>query len=97
IYHCTIFSADCLLPCGNSISTSSLGRRTVEVRGTHMATSEFWQRVSASVSSTPEWTEGAGRGGTRSSRGPARVWMVLDGLTIFGASVLATLYKLRTG
>src|ERR1035437_2867054 len=62
-----------------------------------MATSEFWQRVSASVSSTPEWTEGAGRGGTRSSRGPARVWMVLDGLTIFGASVLATLYELRTG
>ena len=62
-----------------------------------MATSEFWQRVSASVSSSPEWAEGAGGGTSRSSRGAAKGWMILDAVTIFGASVLATLYELRTG
>jgi exopolysaccharide biosynthesis polyprenyl glycosylphosphotransferase len=31
------------------------------------------------------------------SRGTAKLWMVLDGVTIFGAAALATLYKMHTG
>ena len=31
------------------------------------------------------------------SRGTAKLWMVLDGVTIFGAAALATLYKMRIG
>src|ERR1035438_5473910 len=62
-----------------------------------MATSEFWQRVSASVSSSPEWAGGSAASSTRNSRGTAKLWMVLDGITILGAAVLATLYEMHTG
>jgi len=62
-----------------------------------MATSEFWQRVSASVSSAPEWVGGAAANTTRSARGTAKLWMVLDGITILGSAVLATLYEYQTG
>jgi len=62
-----------------------------------MATSEFWQRVSASVSSSPEWIGGSADDAVRSSRGTASLWMVLDALTILGSAVLATLYQRHTG
>jgi exopolysaccharide biosynthesis polyprenyl glycosylphosphotransferase len=62
-----------------------------------MATSEFWQRVSASVSSAPEWAGGMQNGPARNERGAAKVWMVLDTVTIVGAAVLATLYEFGTG
>jgi len=62
-----------------------------------MATSEFWQRVSASVSAAPEWAGGSAGGPTRSSRGTAKLWMVLDAVSILGAAVLATLYEFHTG
>src|ERR1039457_5449980 len=62
-----------------------------------MATSEFWQRVSASVSSSPEWAGGAVGEPSRVSRGKVKLWMVLDGVTILGAALLATLYELHTG
>jgi len=62
-----------------------------------MATSEFWQRVSASVSSAPDWAEGAASNSTRSARGTTKLWMVLDGITVLGSAVLATLYEFHTG
>ena len=62
-----------------------------------MATSEFWQRVSASVSSSPDWAGGSAGDAVRSSRGTASLWMVLDALTILGSAVLATLYQRHTG
>ena len=62
-----------------------------------MATSEFWQRVSASVSSAPEWTGGLQNGSGRNVRGTAKAWMVLDAVTVVGSAVLATLYEFQTG
>jgi len=56
-----------------------------------MATSEYWQRVTASVSSS-EWANAAKR---RASRGTSKFWMVLDALTVFGAAGLATLYEFK--
>ena len=61
-----------------------------------MATSEFWQRVSASATSAPEWAETAVKS-TRSARGTVKLWMVVDGITVIGAAVLATLYEFHTG
>ena len=62
-----------------------------------MATSEFWQRVSASVSSSPGWAVGAGAHSTRNSRGTTKLWMVLDGITVLGSAVIATLYEFHLG
>ena len=62
-----------------------------------MATSEFWQRVSASVSSSPEWAGGAVASPARSSRGAAKLWMILDVITVLGAAILATMYEFHTG
>jgi len=62
-----------------------------------MATSEFWQRVSASVSSAPEWAGGTQGGFSRHSRGATRLWMVLDAITIFASAAVAALYRFRTG
>src|SRR5947209_11281562 len=59
-----------------------------------MATTEFWQRVSASVSS-PEWVGGAKRNPARDSRGTSKVWMLLDASTVFGAAVVATVYEFQ--
>jgi len=49
------------------------------------------------VSSSGESSEGTAGDSTRRSRGMAKLWMVLDGLTVLGAVVLATLYELDTG
>ena len=62
-----------------------------------MATSEFWQRISASVSPSSEWAAGAASISPRKSRGTAKLWIVLDGITILGSAVLATLYEMHTG
>ena len=62
-----------------------------------MATSDFWERVSSSVSSPSEWVDGMAGDSVRGSWGTSKVWMVLDGITILGAAVLATLYELHTG
>lgn len=62
---------------------------------THMATSEFWQRVLSSVSFPPQRVEDASVDFPRVLRGTARLWMILDVATIFVVAVLATLYKLH--
>jgi exopolysaccharide biosynthesis polyprenyl glycosylphosphotransferase len=62
-----------------------------------MATSEFWQRISESVSSSPDWVGGETDVTVRESRVTARLWMILDAVTILGAAVLATLLELHKG
>ena len=62
-----------------------------------MATSEFWQRLSASMASSHEW-EGSLSGETpRGTRGTVKLWMVLDVVSILGAAIIATMYDLHTG
>jgi exopolysaccharide biosynthesis polyprenyl glycosylphosphotransferase len=62
-----------------------------------MASSDFWQRLSASMTASPEW-EGALAGNPpRGPRAAGRLWMVLDGVTILGAAILATLHERHTG
>ena len=62
-----------------------------------MATSEFWQRVSASVSSSPDWAGVANVEPPRAMRGTTTLWMTLDLVTVLGSAVLATLYEYHTG
>jgi exopolysaccharide biosynthesis polyprenyl glycosylphosphotransferase len=59
-----------------------------------MATSEFWQRVTTSVSS-PEWAGGPGTNSARDAHGTSKLWMLLDAVTVLGAAVLACLYQFR--
>ena len=58
-----------------------------------MGTSEFWQRVSTSVSSPQEWTDTVARDATRGMRGSAKLYMALDALTILLSAFLATIYR----
>lgn len=60
-----------------------------------MATSDFWQKVSASVSS-PEWASGAAVRVSRSSSA-SRLWMLMDAITVLVVSTLATLIFFRVG
>ena len=62
-----------------------------------MATSEFQHRVSFAVSSSPKLNGEAPASSKRREGSTVRLWMVLDGVTVFGAAVLATLYELHTG
>src|SRR5215472_7346980 len=59
-----------------------------------MATSEFWQRVSASVSS-PEWARGTIGARPRNARGTSKFWMFLDAATVIIAALLATVYEFK--
>lgn len=58
-----------------------------------MATSEFWQRVSASVTSPPDWVMGAEAVSTRSSQGKIKFWMFVDFVTVLVAATIATVYE----
>jgi len=57
------------------------------------------ERVSASMSSSsvPEWVEGSKLNSARTAQGTTTLWMVLDGLTVLGSAVIATLYKFHIG
>jgi exopolysaccharide biosynthesis polyprenyl glycosylphosphotransferase len=61
-----------------------------------MATSEFWQRISTSVSSlereAPSVVES-----TRITRGTAKFWMAFDVVTVLVAATAATMYETHTG
>ena len=61
-----------------------------------MATSDFWQKVSSSVSS-PEWSAGVTAAGQRSTVRTSRLWMILDVLTVLAAATLATLFYFGIG
>jgi exopolysaccharide biosynthesis polyprenyl glycosylphosphotransferase len=49
------------------------------------------------MATSHDWEGGLAGEGIRSSRGTAKLWMVLDAATIGGSAVLATLYKFDTG
>jgi len=62
-----------------------------------MASSDFWQRLSASIAISPDWEPGLALDAARGSRGTVKLWMVLDAITILGAAILATLREQHTG
>jgi exopolysaccharide biosynthesis polyprenyl glycosylphosphotransferase len=62
-----------------------------------MATSDFWQRVSASVSISQEWAGTSAGDAVHGPQGTARLWMVLDALTILASAMLATFYREHVG
>jgi exopolysaccharide biosynthesis polyprenyl glycosylphosphotransferase len=61
-----------------------------------MATSEFWQRLSASVASSHEWEGGLAGESPRGTGGTVKLWMVLDVVSVFAAAVVATMYRFHT-
>ena len=62
-----------------------------------MATSDFWQRVSASVATPSEWVTDAPASSSRTSQGKVKFWMFLDFLTVLVSAVIATFYERHTG
>jgi exopolysaccharide biosynthesis polyprenyl glycosylphosphotransferase len=62
-----------------------------------MATSDFWQRLSASPSFSPEWASEAADRPRRSAQGKVKLWMFLDVLTVLAAAIIATIYERQTG
>jgi exopolysaccharide biosynthesis polyprenyl glycosylphosphotransferase len=62
-----------------------------------MASSDFWQKISASISSSSEWEGSPVSTSTRGSRGAVALWMVLDAVTVLAGAILATLYERHTG
>jgi len=62
-----------------------------------MATSDFWQKVSASVASPSEWVTDATSNSSRSSQGKVKFWMFLDFMTVLVSAVIATFYERHTG
>lgn len=61
-----------------------------------MATSDFWHRVSTSVSSQPEWMTDSASLAPRSTQGKVKFWMFLDFLTVLFASIVVTIYERHT-
>jgi exopolysaccharide biosynthesis polyprenyl glycosylphosphotransferase len=62
-----------------------------------MASSDFWQKLSATISLPSEREGSLTANPGRASRGAVALWMVVDAVTILGASILATLYERHTG
>lgn len=60
-----------------------------------MASSEFWQRLSASINSSRDWELSGAADAPRSSHGAAKLWMAADAFTIVIAAAVSTLYELR--
>jgi exopolysaccharide biosynthesis polyprenyl glycosylphosphotransferase len=54
-----------------------------------MATSDFWQRISATVA-TSEWTGEATGAAARNSARTSKLWMVMDAVTVLAAVIVAT-------
>lgn len=61
-----------------------------------MATSDFWQRVSASVATPSDWSTDTGGEVSRSSQGKVKFWIFLDVLTVLVATIVATIYERHT-
>ena len=62
-----------------------------------MATSDFWQRVSASVSLPQERLGTAAHENARMPQGRAKMYMAFDAITILISVVVATIYRKHTG
>lgn len=62
-----------------------------------MAASDFWQRISSSVTASSEWPSEAAASPTRSPQGTVRLWMFLDVLTVLFSAAVTTIYERHTG
>ncbi len=58
-----------------------------------MASSDFWQKLSSSLTASAEWDAGAAGNPPRTARGTAKMWMAMDALTVLLAAMTATLYR----
>lgn len=61
-----------------------------------MATSDFWQRISASVVSPSDWVNETAVASPRNSQGKVKLWMCLDFLTVLISAIIATIYERHT-
>jgi exopolysaccharide biosynthesis polyprenyl glycosylphosphotransferase len=61
-----------------------------------MATSDFWQRVSASMAPPSDWVTEAAGVSSRSPQGKVKLWMFLDVLTVLVSAIIATIYERHT-
>ena len=62
-----------------------------------MATSDFWDRLSATISSPHEWAGEAAQSPSRRPQGKAKLWISLDLITIVASAVVATVYERHMG
>jgi exopolysaccharide biosynthesis polyprenyl glycosylphosphotransferase len=62
-----------------------------------MATSELWQRISATVEQPGERAGDWSRGGRRNLQSQLTLWILLDVVTIAVSAVAATIYKTHAG
>ena len=61
-----------------------------------MAATEFWQRATPTPTSSKEdWSEQGVANHQRTARGSAGMWMVLDAVTVLGATLVATIIELN--
>ena len=61
-----------------------------------MATSDFWQRVSASVAAPVGWATESVPSPARNTQGKVKVWMFVDFLTVLLSATIATVYERHT-
>ena len=61
-----------------------------------MASTDFWQRISASVVSPADWVNDTAAVSSRNSQGKVKLWMFLDFLTVVLSAVIATVYERHT-
>jgi exopolysaccharide biosynthesis polyprenyl glycosylphosphotransferase len=61
-----------------------------------MATSDFWQRLSASVTTPSDWGVDAPASAPRRSQGRVKFWMAIDLLTVLISAVIVTIYERNT-
>ncbi len=61
-----------------------------------MATSEFWQRISAAPPApAQDWSEGTTANHQRTARGSVGMWMILDAFTVLGAALVSVMIELN--
>ena len=61
-----------------------------------MASSDFWQRLSTSLTFRSDWESGLEQAPSRGSRGASKLWMTLDAVTVLAAATVVTLYEFHT-
>ena len=61
-----------------------------------MATTDFWQRVSASVTVPADWATNVAAGSSRNWHGRIKFWMFIDFLTVLLSAIIATIYERHT-
>jgi exopolysaccharide biosynthesis polyprenyl glycosylphosphotransferase len=62
-----------------------------------MATSEFWQRISSTVTQPRDWPGDVSENRSRNFQSRAKLWILLDVATVSLAALVATIYETHTG